>query len=241
MRKPLIAIVCYTDLNRLGSPSHILPVAYTKAIEMAGGIPYIIPFTCETELLAQSLAPAGGCLFTGGIDIDPTRYQELKRPCCGRTDCDLDGYQFAAFRTALELGKPILGICRGAQLINVGLGGTLHQNIFSELDGPVHKHLGQGTEPGEDHQVIFATESRLHQLFGEKLTVNSRHHQAIKIPARDLIVTARADDGIIEAAQHRYLPIDLVQWHPELMMNTPNPAMLTLFQALVRKCVPEEE
>lgn len=233
--KPFIAVVCYTDLNCYGNPSHVLPTAYTTSIEAAGGIPYIVPFTRQIEQLADILQIAHGVLFTGGIDIDPVHCGEEKKKCCGRTDRELDTYQLTAFRVACESKKPILAICRGAQLVNVALGGTLYQDIFSELPTPLHRHCCDNFKPGFDHRVSIEPECRLHHLFGSTLTVNSRHHQAIKNLGKDLRITAWAPDGIIEAAEHRELPIILVQWHPELMMSDPDAAMLPLFQFLVKK------
>lgn len=234
--KPFIAIICYTDVNQHGFQSHILPIAYTTAIEAAGGIPYIIPFTRQIEQLAAMLQIAQGVLLTGGIDIAPELYGEKKRDCCGRTNCELDAYQFAAFRIARESKKPILAICRGAQLVNVALGGTLYQDIFSELSTPLHCHSGGECIPGVDHTVFIEPESKLYHLFGSTITVNSRHHQAIKTPGKDLLITALASDGIIEAAEHRELPITLVQWHPELMMSVTDKTMLPLFRTLVKCC-----
>ncbi|TKB26205.1 gamma-glutamyl-gamma-aminobutyrate hydrolase family protein [Desulfopila sp. IMCC35006] len=232
--KPFIAIVCYTDENQHGIPSHILPIAYTTAIEAAGGIPYIIPFTRQIEQLSAMLQIAHGVLLTGGIDIAPQHYGEKKRDRCGRTNCELDAYQFAAFRIARESKKPVLAICRGAQLVNVALGGTLYQDIFSELSTPLHCHSGGECIPGVDHKVFIEPESKLHHLFGSTITVNSRHHQAIKTPGKDLLITALASDGIIEAAEHRELPITLVQWHPELMMSVTEKTMLPLFKTLIK-------
>lgn len=237
--KPFIAIVCYTDLNIYGTPSHILPIAYTSAIEAAGGIPYIVPFTSQIGQLSDLLQMAQGVLLTGGIDIGPENYGEKKRERCGQTNCELDAYQFAAFRIARETRKPVLAICRGAQLVNVALGGSLYQDIFSELPTPLHCHAGENLQPGVDHTVAIERESQLYRLFGSTITVNSRHHQAIKSPGKDLQITAMASDGIIEGAEHRELPITLVQWHPELMMSAADITMLPLFQSLVKQsCQP---
>ncbi len=235
--KPFIAVVCYTDLNRCGNASNVLPIPYTTAIEAAGGIPYIVPFTRDMQQLRDVLNIAHGVLFTGGIDIDPERYGELKKECCGNTDHTLDEYQFTAFRITLESRKPILAICRGAQLVNVALGGTLYQDIFSELPGLLHRHSGENLMPGENHSVSIEPGSRLHGLFGSTTTVNSRHHQAIKDLGKGLQITARSSDGIVEAAEHIELPITLVQWHPEMMRSASGEIILPLFQSLVESCL----
>lgn len=233
---PLIAMVGYTDINRYGNPSHVLPIAYTRAIEAAGGIPYILPWTCDGQHLAAMLAPARGCLFSGGIDIDPCRYRQEKRACCGPTNPALDSWQLEVFAKAMTARMPILAICRGAQLINVALGGTLYQDVFTEANGPLHRHAGPEAQPGEDHLVRLIPGSRLHRLFGTEITVNSRHHQAIKDLGKGLMATAHSSDGIIEAAEHRQLPIDLVQWHPELRLDGEEHSMLPLFSQLIANC-----
>lgn len=235
--KPAIAIVCYTDINRYGNMSHILPLAYSEAIETAGGIPYILPFTKRLDLLPEMLEPAKGALFTGGIDVAPSLYREDRKTCCGATDRQLDAYQLQAFRVAINKNLPVLAICRGAQLVNVALGGTLYQDIFSELPGPLHKHAGEDLTLGDDHQVTITAGSLLHTLFGDTVLTNSRHHQAIKKPADCLRVTASSSDGIIEALEHTELPVNLVQWHPEMMTSDKDSPMLPLFLAFTRQCI----
>jgi putative glutamine amidotransferase len=235
--KPFIAVICYTDLNRCGNVSHILPIPYTASIEAAGGIPYIVPFTRNVDQLTEILNIAHGVIFSGGIDIDPGQYGEQTKHWCGTTDRQLDEYQLAAFRIVHDSNKPILAICRGAQLVNVALGGTLYQDIFSELPGPLHRHSGGNYAAGSDHAVSIEPGSRLFQLFGSTTVVNSRHHQAIKTLGKGLQITARADDGIIEAAEHMERPITLVQWHPEMMTSASGETILPLFQSLVETCL----
>ncbi len=234
--KPVIAVICYTDINRYGNMSHVAPLAYTTAIETAGGLAYIVPYTDRFELLPEILHLARGILFTGGMDVDPTLYYESKNPCCGATDNKLDAYQLAAFHIACDRKMPVLAICRGAQLINVALGGTLYQDIFTDLSGPLHQHIGDNLETGDEHIVTIEPDTELYRLFGASVLTNSRHHQAIKTPAKNLKITARSSDGIIEGMEHCDLPITLVQWHPEMMVSTQKPTMLPLFQAFVKQC-----
>jgi putative glutamine amidotransferase len=234
--RPLIALIGYTDINRYGNLSHVLPLAYTKAIDEAGGAPYILPFTTDSATLAETLVPARGCLFSGGVDIDPSSYGAEKKPWCGCTDIELDIWQIAVLERAIKAKLPILAICRGAQLVNVALGGTLYQDLFTEVNTPLRRHAEANAQPGEDHSINLAAGSRLHRLFGPKISVNSRHHQAIKKLGNDLNATAWADDGIIEGGEHGHLPIDLVQWHPELMVEASSATMLPLFSHLVANC-----
>jgi len=131
--------------------------------------------------------------------------------------------------------KPVLGICRGIQLINVALGGSLYQDIPSQFPTPTLKHMQDVLSFDVDHLVTIEPATRLYDLFGPEIRVNSRHHQSIKDLGDGLIVTARAPDGVIEAAEHRELSIDLVQWYPELLLRK-NDDMRCLFESFVRRC-----
>ncbi|MEH0021633.1 MAG: gamma-glutamyl-gamma-aminobutyrate hydrolase family protein [Desulfobacter sp.] len=233
--RPMIAIVAHTDLNRFNMPTVSVPNAYPQAIEQAGGIPYILPFTEDTDLLAEMAAPAKGFLFPGGFDLDPAYFNEAPLPGLGRVDKELDIYQLAALETAMEMNVPILGICRGAQLINVAMGGTLFQDIGSQFDTPVLDHMQKEIHFGTDHPVEIDPGSRLYQMFGPRIMINSRHHQSVKTPGKHLEITAKSPDGVVEALEHTSLPIDLVQWHPELMMLD-NQVMAPLFDNFVAAC-----
>lgn len=230
---PVIAIVAHTDLNRFNMPAVSLPTAYTRAIELAGGIPYILPFTEDTDLLPKMAALADGFVFPGGFDLDPEYFHELPLPELGRVDRELDEFQLAVLKIAL--GRPVLGICRGAQIINVGLGGTLFQDIGAQFDTPVLDHMQKEIHTGTDHPVEIKPGSRLHGMFGRQIMVNSRHHQAVKDPGDGLRVTAVSPDGVVEALEHRDLKMDLVQWHPELMMLESR-AMAPLFEDFIGAC-----
>jgi putative glutamine amidotransferase len=233
--KPLIGIIANTDLNRFNLPTTMVPQAYTDSIEKAGGVPLVFPLTRDTALLPAMADAVQGFLFPGGIDIDPSFYNEAPRPELGQVDKTLDAFQFAAADLAIARKKPILAICRGTQLVNVALGGTLFQDISAQSDTPTLKHMQDVISFDTDHDVVFEKGSRLHGLFGPQIPINSRHHQSIKTPGKGLVITARARDGVVEAAQHTSLPIDLVQWHPELMMQKNND-MLPLFRYFVETC-----
>ncbi|MCG8635912.1 MAG: gamma-glutamyl-gamma-aminobutyrate hydrolase family protein [Desulfobacterales bacterium] len=232
---PIIAIVAHTDKNRFDMPAVSIPTAYTQAVEKAGGIPLILPFTGNSDLLPRMAAHADGFLFPGGFDMDPAYFNEAPLPELGRVNRELDVFQVAAFETAMEMKKPVLGICRGAQLINVALGGSLFQDIASQFGEPVLDHMQKQIHFGTDHPVEITRGSRLFGMFGSGIMVNSRHHQSVKDPGAGLRITAKSPDGVVEALEHTALPIDLVQWHPELMMLG-NQAMAPLFSAFVRSC-----
>lgn len=233
--KPLIGVVSTTDLNRFNMPATTVPLAYTTSIEKAGGVPIIFPLTQDKDLHLAMAEQVHGFLFPGGIDIDPCFYNEAPRKELGQVDRDLDLFQLAVLNLALARKKPVLAICRGCQLVNVALGGTLFQDIPTQFDTPTFKHMQDVISFETDHEVDMEPGSRLYNLFGPHMRINSRHHQSIKTPGKDLVITARSPDGVVEAAQHRSLPVDLVQWHPELLMQK-NDDMLPLFRAFVEKC-----
>lgn len=235
MHSPIIGVASHTDVNKFNSPITSIPLAYTQAIETAGGIPLILPFTQDKKILTQMIAQVDGILLPGGYDLDPEFYGQDPEPKLGIVDRDLDVYQMAVVHMAMEKKMAMLGICRGAQVINVALGGTLYQDIPTRFPDSSLFHMQKTLHHGTDHGVNFTPESRLHSWFGPTIKINSRHHQSIKDPGTDLIVTAKAPDGIIEGAQHVSLPIDLIQWHPELMMQK-NHDMLPLFTAFVDNC-----
>jgi putative glutamine amidotransferase len=232
--KPVIGVVGSTDKNEFNMPITALSLAYTHALEKAGALPIILPFTENRDLVLSYVERVHGLLFPGGIDMDPEFYGEPPVRELGEMDRRLDLFQLSFFEATKVHNKPILGICRGSQLIHVALGGSLYQDIASQFEPQttiVHMEKDRDT----DHPVNIYPGSRLHALFGSRIEVNSRHHQCIKTPGKDLVITARAPDGVIEAAEHKNLPIDLVQWHPERMLLKSD-AMLPLFKAFVKRC-----
>lgn len=190
---------------------------YMDGIVQAGGLPVILPLTDDESILEQAMKLCNGFLLTGGQDVSPALYGETAKyddilPCRVRDKMD----EFILNR-AIEQDKPVLGICRGIQLINAVLGGTLYQDIPTETASPLEHHQ---TPPYElpVHEVDILPESPLfHLLQTEKLAVNSYHHQGIKKLSPRLRCMAKATDGLTEAV---YMPgqtfLWAVQWHPEL-------------------------
>ncbi len=231
--RPLIGVMAYTDINSFDMLTSAIPLAYTHSVEKAGGVPIILPFSELQDSLVPMTAPIQGLLIPGGKDIDPEFYHEKPLDQLGPVDNDLDRFQMAVLELAIRRKLPILGICRGAQLINVAMGGNLFQDILTQFETPALTHMHGDSDT--DHPIDIIPGSRLHALFGPHIHVNSHHHQSIKSIAPGLVITARAPDGVIEAAEHESLPIDLIQWHPERMMQK-NDVMLPLFHAFVKKC-----
>jgi len=195
--------------------------AYTDAITKAGGIPFIIPVTDNPDVLQDILANLDGLLITGGDDIDPAFYNE--KPIGTQNDIDMqnDNFNLAIIRMAYDINMPILGICRGEQVINVAFGGSLYQDIPIQVSSKI-KHNKIDDDTKSIHSVSIAKDSRLYKIIGtDNLTVNSSHHQSIKQVAGNLKVVALAADNVIESVESiDNNNIVAVQWHPECMSDT---------------------
>jgi len=231
-RKPLIAIT--NDSNHFQTPpaptrSLTCPAAYAKAVAAAGGIPVLTAEQCPEELVGHF----DGLLLTGGYDVSPALYGETARYETVRFDETRDAFEAAFARAFLATGKPVFGICRGNQLLNVLLGGTLYQDLPEEL-GFIH------FDRDLRHWVTAKEGSILHRLFGERFRVNSTHHQAVRTLAPGLHATAFSPEGILEGFEHDRLPFFGCQFHPEriscLTDDRRTPDFLPLFEYFVGLC-----
>ena len=189
-RAPLIGISC----GRTSSGAASLSTNYTEAVARAGGIPVIFPTVADSALAAALVKKVDGVIFSGGPDLDPSYYGETFWNETVQVDTLRDISDLMLMRAALAAKKPIMAICRGEQLMNVVLGGSLYQDLPTQVDTLV-KHGG-----GTWHRIGVEKGSVLYGLFGQdSLTVNSVHHQAVKKVAPGIRVTAHADNGIVEA------------------------------------------
>jgi putative glutamine amidotransferase len=207
-------------------------VNYLRRIEEAGGIPVLLPHL-DHDKIPEILQDLDGLMLTGGEDVHPERYgQEFLTDNCSISEAR-DHAEFALFHAYFSYGRPILAICRGVQLVNVALGGTLIQDIPSQC-GVMHHSQKEPTEL-PTHEVQLAEKSRLIQIFGESyLPVNSHHHQAVDQPGRDLEPSAWTDEGIIEGIEHQTHPYLMgVQWHPERLLSC-LPVQRKLFHDFIR-------
>jgi putative glutamine amidotransferase len=218
----------YGDLKQ---PELALGVIYARALEQAGGIPVVLPPLGE-EGIAPLVDYLSGVCVSGGPDIDPAAYGAEPDPKLGPVEPELDAFELAVVRRADALGLPVLGICRGCQVVNVARGGTLHQHVPDVSDGSVsHRQAEPGTET--THDIRVEPGSRLASIVGpEDLDVNAFHHQAVDRLGRDLRAVAWADDGIVEAIEGEGEALYLgVQWHVETLTHLPRHARV--FEALV--------
>lgn len=231
--RPVIGISSYSQQARWNSwdlPAVLLPRRYTDMVASAGGLPVLLPPLPD---VADVLGRLDGLVLSGGGDVDPGRYGAARAAATGAASPDRDDAELELCRHALASGLPLLGICRGLQVINVELGGTLHQHLPDLVghDGHSPESAGYGI-----HKVSVAPGSQLHAALGRtEAAVPTHHHQAVDRPGAGLVATAWTDDGVIEAAEFspdRVLagrtPFMLaVQWHPEAGDD------LSLFTALV--------
>lgn len=214
MKKPIIGIVPLVDIER---ESYWMLPGYMKGIEQAGGIPLMLPLTSDEENLQQLAEELDGFLYAGGQDISPNLYAQRRSRMCGQCCHERDEMEIILFRMVYEQDKPLLGICRGIQCINVVMGGTLYQDLPSEHSSDTEHHQ----IPPYDvpvHSVKIIGDSPLYKLLKkETLMVNSYHHQAILTLAPKVSAMAVSEDGLIEAVcvpKKRF--IWGIQWHPEL-------------------------
>ena len=223
--KPLILLTTGYYENSDSTGCRRLNNDYADAIARNGAIPVL---SLDNGEYAKDLAERSDGLFlTGGVDIDPSHYNEPLHPLCGEIDPQRDRMELCLINEFCKAKKPILGICRGIQLINVYFGGTLWQDIPSQL-GLSHDECM--------HDISIAPGTFLHSLFGSSHKVNSYHHQAVKTPGNGLIVSAKSSDNVIEGLEHSSLPVFSLQCHPERMIGGENDMNL-IFSSFVKRCI----
>jgi putative glutamine amidotransferase len=209
---------------------------YLKGVSEAGGVPVVVPPSLSLRAAEALLDRLDGLLLSGGPDLDPGYYGERPIPELGTTIPEWDALEMALLRLALEQGMPIFGICRGMQILNVALGGTLYQDVPSQLGADVLDHWQSTPKCQVTHEVEVLEDSYLAKITDRQtVEVNSYHHQGIKGLADVLTVAARCADGVIEALESRDFSdrwMVGVQWHPEGMRDTES-AHRNLFEAHV--------
>lgn len=239
MHKPVIGITCNTQLAETtfkpGMTRTFVDTDYVRSVTLAGGIPLLLPPVDDYAVVHGQVTRVDGLILTGGPDIDPLLYNEDPLEKIGAVNHHRDNCEFLVVKAADTLKKPLLGICRGIQVINVAYGGTLHQDVSYIAGCSVNHFQNTAQRDAHWHMVDIEPASALASIIGQNnLPVNSFHHQALKTVAPGFKVAALARDGVIEAVERPGEHFILgVQWHPELMAAN-NPPMLALFQALVR-------
>jgi len=216
----------------------IMSQRYVRTLTASGAVPWIVPLMDDPETLRAIYDRVDGVFLPGGVDIDPLSYNESKTTACGRVDSDRDRTEIMLADWAMKDKKPILAVCRGAQLLSVAAGGTLYQDLDKEYPGAI-KHdyfpkAGVHTRQDLVHPVDVVPDTRLSRVLGtNKVLVNSMHHQGIKRLAPTLIANAFAPDGLIEGVESVTDDFVLgVQWHPEDLADS-EPKMRSLFDAFI--------
>ncbi len=238
MPKPLIGITAEHWSSSTTTPNqnvHGALTSYLTAVVGAGGLPVIIPLNLEGDDLREVYARLDGVLIPGGGDIQPHLFNATQHPLTNYIDPERDRVEIELTRRAVADEKPYFGICRGVQVFNVALGGTLVQDIPDELKSDLGHSYSTAKFPGNypAHTVKVEEETLLARILGAPIvTVNSRHHQSVKDVAPRLEIVARAPDGVIEALELPQHPFALgVQWHPENLQAQPE--MKALFVKFV--------
>lgn len=210
--------------------------AYVNVLAEAGAAPFLIPQQLSVDVLRRLYDAADGVLLAGGRDVHPERYDSAPHPALGPTEQDRDEVELTFARWALGEGKPVLGVCRGMQLMNVAAGGTLIQDIASEVPASLTHDAPEGSpRDNRAHWVRLDPESRLAGLIGNTVHVNSFHHQAALRLAPSFHAVAWAPDHVVEAMESRNGAFAVgVQWHPEAFPK--DEASQRLFAGFVAAC-----
>lgn len=235
-KRPLIGITPgFTDeKNKMQ-----ISAGYVDGVNKAGGFAVLLPLTADENILEAAIDRCEGFLLSGGPDIDARYYGELNYSFNGGINPVRDKMEVYIAQKAVSAGKPVFAICRGIQILNVALGGSLYQDIHSQIKGSdLLKHSQEAPSWYPIHDVSVKKDSKLWSCYGkESLGVNSFHHQAVKAPGKGLVPVAWSQDGIIEAVEHENHVFAVgVQWHPELMWQE-DPDVLKLFEAFVHAAV----
>ena len=239
MSKPVIGISASMILESegeifLGYQRSYTNDDYIQAVSRAGGIPIVLPIVDSEEEIMAQIELLDGLIMMGGHDISPELYSEEPGQKLGFIYPRRDNFDFKLVKGAFEKKLPILGICRGHQMINVVFGGTLYQDL-SEIEGCRLAHVQKTFCYEPVHKINISEDSHLYKLIGEEMKVNSFHHLAVKDVAENFDVVALSSDGVIEAIEYsKEQYIMGVQFHPE-MMSSKNDKAQNIFNGLIQE------
>jgi putative glutamine amidotransferase len=234
MTSPIIGLTTCNDENKYGFRIATLAHKYIAALIEAAATPVLIPSGLTAKARLSLLGRLDGLLLTGGGDIAVERFNGRPHPSMEGVDLERDEIEIALVQAAVTSGKPFLGICRGFQLVNIALGGTLYTHLQDQYPGSIKHDYDSGSQRQFlAHEVILEKDSRLAAISYEiRFKVNSLHHQGVNELSPAMHPAAYAPDGLIEAGELRNHPFGVaVQWHPEWLMNMPSSRRL--FRAFV--------
>ena len=234
---PTIAVSATSDDTLGGNHRVRLNSAYITALENAGIIPVIVPPLKSEDAALAILSRVDGLLLTGGEDVEPSLYGQDRIDECGVSNSARDNTEISLIRAAKQLRKPLLAICRGPQVLNVALGGTLYQDIPSQIPDAL-EHNPKDSRSARVHEVNVEPGSMIANAVGDtRLSVNSLHHQGLRDIAPALRVTATSPDGVIEGVESADDDwwVMGIQWHPEEMNDSPEPWDRGIFKAFAER------
>ncbi|MDQ0428134.1 putative glutamine amidotransferase [Planomicrobium stackebrandtii] len=233
--KPIIGLTASLELGR---DEYGIQLADTEAILAAGGLPIMLPHVLEKTDIDEIAEHIDGLFLAGGYDIDPTLFDEEPHPNLGVIIPSRDAFEVALAKKVLDLNKPILGVCRGAQILNIAVGGDMYQDITAQTTGKLLQHQQRAPKFHGSHFIDATEGSLLHRLSGlRRLKVNSRHHQANRHVPEPFIVSGVSSDGIVEAIESTQHHFALgVQWHPENMAKAGDAASIGIFAGFIEAC-----
>ncbi|MFA6074310.1 MAG: gamma-glutamyl-gamma-aminobutyrate hydrolase family protein [Negativicutes bacterium] len=235
MKKPLIGITAGVQLPdncKIKSKWYYVSSAYVSSVEQAGGVPAMLSITDLADVIKAHAGMIDGLLLSGGVDVNPLLFDQEPQPKLGEVCVERDWYELALIKEVMLQGKPIFGICRGIQMLNVACGGSLWQDVFA-IKPKILKHQQEMSANSGSHTVRMQSGSVAEKCLSGSFVTNSFHHQACKTVASGFVATAWTDDGIIEAIEKPGETLTFgVQWHPE-QMAVSHPQMLQLFRELI--------
>lgn len=241
--RPLIGVPCLAGIGgKSNGPIYYNNRSYIHAVERAGGVPVLIPVLDNLSGLDTLLPRLDGLLLSGGIDIDPRYYHEEPHPLLGETNPHLDELELTLTKWALQHDLPMMGICRGMQLINVALGGTLYQDLNAEYSGCLRHANWDLARNKVVHQMSIKPGSIMEKVLAtSELGVNSLHHQAVKKLGKGIVLSGFSEDGLPEALEvpsQRF--VLAVQCHPEELYSD-DPSWARYFEAFIDVCEQEAD
>ncbi|MEI8167813.1 MAG: gamma-glutamyl-gamma-aminobutyrate hydrolase family protein [Chloroflexales bacterium] len=240
MHRPIIGLSCMHSAAAGGGALMAVRPAYLHACEAGGAVPLLMPLSDDLAVVRALYERCDGILLPGGDDVDPAYFGEARHPLLGEVDAQRDTVELALARWCREDSKPLLGICRGLQVLNVAFGGSLWQDLPSQLPSASdHRYNSKlETYDVEGHRLMLEADSWLASQFDtDELLVNTMHHQAVKSVAPGLRVVGRAPDGVIEALEGTGTHFVVgVQGHPEYLWQRAEPRWRRLFAGFAALC-----